>query len=367
MHLLVHKSTRISLEKRKKKASGETRFRAVCHRMEIGFGVLEGRRGAGRRERRPSIIINSQRSQGKGQCCTVESNLLGGRERSSKITHGLPSPVGEAPPEAGWVRHTNRGSTPQGGDLMPPFVKHNNDSPPAGIGEPPPKALHTQHRRLYDEHHDAFANPVGFGHQSSVSGSGPSDGAGPIRDNLGRQVHRLGRRDSPRGRRERDMVLARMSEAKALTPRERAVQQAAVDLTRASGGLDAKRLFENFDRNKDGTINFTSFSNGLRLAGVRASHGLQRELFDELSNGSKQMPYNKFVDNMKKRASGADTKTSLPIEDLTEAQRERREPTIASGSETWFLQRNASGERGVEGVTKRPTSGRPPYCVNVPR
>ena len=200
----------------------------------------------------------------------------------------------------------------------------------------------------------AFANPVGLGRRDSISGSDSYESR-VVRDARGNPIKQLGHSASPREMREQSALLARMREAKALTPRERAVQQAAVDLTRSSGGLDAKRLFKNFDRNKDGTINFTSFSNGLRLAGVKANHGLQRELFEQASQGRPQMAYGKFVDDMKRRASDADSKTSLPIDDPHEIQREQREENQRQRlRRLGFLRQNADEERGSVWRNKSP-------------
>ena len=209
----------------------------------------------------------------------------------------------------------------QAGEFAPPFAtKYDNNKSP-GVGEPPPKSLHPQHRRVYFEHHRAFPNPVGIGtadHRMDLSEEQI------LRDHEGRPVKRLGHKKTEKEMRESAMIMARLSEAKALTPKERAVQQAAIDLTQKSD-LDAKRLFKNFDRNKDGTISFTSFANGLRLAGVKADTELQREMFEDASQGGRQMPYIKFVNDMKSKAAKANIKTSLDIDDPHELHRERLE------------------------------------------
>ena len=232
----------------------------------------------------------------------------------------IPPPEETSRPDS--VRKKNRAMyVPQAGDLAPPFATKyfNNQSP--GVGEPPPKKFHPQHSRVYFEHHRAFPNPVGIGtadHRMDLSEEQI------IRDHEGRPVKRLGHRATEREMREKAMIMARLSEAKALTPKERAIQQAAIDLTEKSE-LDAKRLFKNFDRNEDGTISFTSFANGLRLAGVKADPGLQREMFEDASQGARHMPYVKFVNDMKLKAARTNNKTSLDIDDPEELHRERLE------------------------------------------
>ncbi len=250
---------------------------------------------------------------------------------------------------SGWVRRTDRRAViPSSGDLSTPYATRFTTSRAPGL--PGYRPMHRQHQQTVGEHGDAFASPVGTLRRGTLVAPAA------VRDGNGRVVEHLGRHDNQRARREQARRLQRYQEAKRQTPRERAVAAAATSLV--GSGLDAKRLFANFDRNKDGTISFSSFRNGMRLAGVKAPAHLERELFDRAAGpGGDRLDYARFVDDMRaKSAQALAVQTSVEIEDPAEAARELREETARAkmrGLGYLRTQRSSDGHVGSTGFGQR--------------
>jgi Ca2+-binding EF-hand superfamily protein len=208
-------------------------------------------------------------------------------------------------------RFDRRHVIPSGGELSVPFATNFNDHQVAP-GLPSKNTIHRQHYNVYGEHKEAFANPVGAARRSSVAAS---SGDGNHRySNMGGFARK--QRDLER---LRERTLAKQKR----DPKTNAMHQAATQL--ATSNLNTKSLFQHFDRNQDGTINFNSFSNGLRLAGVKTPTSIQRELFDNSANNG-QLDYKRFVDDMKIKSNLINNqRTSLEIEDPHEQHKERKE------------------------------------------
>ena len=243
--------------------------------------------------------------------------------------------------EGGWVRHYNRRHImPTGGELSVPFATaHNGNQVAPGL--PIQKKLHRNHAQVYGEHKEAFANHVGTTRRGTMGV-----------DTSSRNDHLHYSKQGGFARKQRDLekLRERTRVQHTKNPKQVALQQAANRL--ASSDLNTKSLFQHFDRNRDGTINFNSFSNGLRLAGVTTPQPLQRELFDSSARNGR-LDYKKFVDDMKIKAYETDQKTSLDIDDPTSEYVARKEETSRNKLYGLGFQSGGGDRSGQNGNTKR--------------
>ena len=229
----------------------------------------------------------------------------------------FPVPTEEAQQTGHVRRHDRRHVKPSGGELTVPYATKYNEHQKAP-GLPVQHLLHKQHHQVYGEHKEAFSNHVGTARRGS------SHHGNQYTDTTRNHLHYSNQGGFARKQRDLERLRERTSEKKRHDPKEAALRSTATQL--ASSNLNTKSMFQHFDRNKDGTINFHSFSNGLRLAGVKTSESLQREIFDRSAQGGR-LDYKKFVDDMKINASQGGQKTSLEIEDPLDAYKVRKEQT----------------------------------------
>ena len=216
--------------------------------------------------------------------------------------------------QGGWVRHYNRAHVmPSGGELTVPYANNSNQHDTAP-GLPIQKRMHRNHSQVFGEHKEAFANHVGQTRRSTM-------GMDNSRIN---HLHYSDQGGFARKQRDLERLQKSTNKASHQDPKRRALVQAATSLS--SSDLNTKSMFQHFDRNQDGTINFSSFSNGLRLAGVTTPATLQREMFNKAATNGR-LDYNKFVDDMKITAKDRDQKTSLDIEDPANEYAARKEET----------------------------------------
>jgi len=196
---------------------------------------------------------------------------------------------------------------------VPFATAYNEDQKAPGL--PTERRMHRNHANVYGEHKHAFANHVGVERRSTMA---PSDA-----------LHFSQEGGFARKQRDLDALRerTRAQQARHRDPRESNRNRVANKLS--TSNLNTKSMFQHFDRNQDGTINFRSFSNGLRLAGVQASETVQRDLFDAAAQNGR-LNYKSFVDDMKVRARKSDTKTSLDIADPHMDLQDWREQTSRS-------------------------------------
>jgi len=219
----------------------------------------------------------------------------------------------------GHVKRTDRRQfIPSGGESSSPFAtKYNEDQVAPGL--PTKQLMHRQHYQVYGEHKEAFANSVGTARRNSIA-------MNTTNSNRNNTLHYSNQGGFARKQRDLERLRAKTYQEKTHSRHQDALNSTATQLSASK--LNPKSLFQHFDRNQDGTINFNSFSNGLRLAGVKTADSVQREMFDASANNGR-LDYKRFVNDMKMQSNRIHhAKTSLDIEDPSDAVKHRKEQLV---------------------------------------